>query len=344
MCDMLAAESARSSAFRWSERRLLIHPNNNQFSSTEKNIMSSATHIFKLDRLFVLLAAGLFMAAAVSSTLAAAVKPNARFDKVWVDYDVSEEGKYGMRIHLKFTVYEMKGVSSYVRITYLDSDNQSLKDNNKSFYTKAGDVATFRSLKPAYEPTDYDDLALFMPYSELDLIPGKYNLQMDLDLIYEDGELIQHLGFKDFEYTKSGSGGSENSPSSNISARYDKTWVDYDITEGGRLGMRIHTKFSVSGMKGVDGDLRIYFQKSDGTSLKSTDGQFESKLGNVAAFVDLKPAYDPAEYNDLAVFVPYNEFHLGPGKYTLKMDVDLIDGQGNLLQHLGFLDFDYWKK
>jgi hypothetical protein len=274
---------------------------------------------------------------------AASAKPNARFDKIWVDYDVTEEGKLGMRIHLKFTVYEMKGMSSYIRIMYMDEDNQKLKDNNKSFYTTGGDVATFRSLKPGYEPTDYDDLTLFMPYSELDLIAGKYNLQMDVDLTYEDGELIQHLAFKDFEYTKSG-GGSNNSPTSNIKATYDKTWVEYDITENGKLGMRIHTKFSVTGMKGIDGDVRIYFQKSDGTSLKSTDGQFESKLGNVAAFIDIKPGYDPAEYSDLKVFMPYNEFHLGPGNYNLKMDLDLIDGEGNMIQHLGFHEFDYWKK
>jgi hypothetical protein len=277
---------------------------------------------------------------ALAADSEATAKPSARFDKVWVDYDVTQEGKFGMLIHLKFTVYEMKGVDSYARITYLDEDNEYLKDNNKSFYTTGGDVATFKSLKPGYEPTDYNDLQMFMPYTELDLSAGKYSLQMDIDLIYESGELIQHMAYKDFEYTKGGT-----SPStSNITAKYDKAWVEYDVTEKGIRGMRIHTKFTVSGMKGVDGDIRIYFQRSDGTSLKSADGQFESKLGNVAAFIDIKPAYDPAEYGDLSVFMPYNEFHLGPGNYDLKMDIDLIDSEGTLIQHLGFYDFNYSKK
>lgn len=267
-------------------------------------------------------------------------KPSARFDRIWIDYDVTQGNRIGMRIHLKFTVYELKGVDTQIRIKFQDSAGNDLKDTNKSFYTENGNVAVFSDLRPGYEPTDYNDLQIFMPYSEFDITrAGKYDLKMDVDLIYETGVLIQHLTFYDFEYSRGGTSTSQNE----VSAKFDSVWIDYNVTENGQLGMRIHTKFTVYNMKGIDGALRIYFQRSDGTSLKSSDGNYESELGNVAAFRDIKPGYEPTVYNDLTTFMPYNEFHLGPGKYNLKMDVDLIDEPGNLLQHLTFYEFVYTK-
>ena len=40
--------------------------------------------------------------------------PRATFEKLWVDYDITEDGVKGMRIHVKFSVYEMKGIDGYV--------------------------------------------------------------------------------------------------------------------------------------------------------------------------------------------------------------------------------------
>jgi hypothetical protein len=47
-----------------------------------------------------------------------------------------------------------------------------LKDKNDKFVSTAGDVALYKAIKPAYDPAIYDDLSLFMPYSEFDLEPG----------------------------------------------------------------------------------------------------------------------------------------------------------------------------
>jgi hypothetical protein len=273
------------------------------------------------------------------------VKPSAKFDRAWIDYGVTQSSRLGMNIHLKFSVYELKGVDTQIRIKFQDSQGTDLKDSNKSFYTENGNVAVFGDLKPGYDSTDYSDLQIFMPYSELDITrAGKYNLKMDIDLIYESGVLIQHLSFYDFEYSRGES--TSNTPdtkTSGITAKFDSVWIDYNVTEKGSLGMRIHTKFSVNNMKNTDGSLRIYFQKADGTSLKSSDGNFESTLGNVAAFNDIRPGFDVTDYKDLATFMPYSELHLGPGKHNLKMDIDVIDDDGNLIQHLTFYEFVYTK-
>jgi hypothetical protein len=121
-------------------------------------------------------------------------------------------------------------------------------------------------------------------------------------------------------------------------------WVDYNVTEKGRFGMRIHVKFSVFNMKGVDSQLAIYFEKSDGTKLKSTSKNFSSKDGQVAVYRALKPGYDDTVYKDLELFMPYDELKLERGKYDLKMDVDVIYENGDLVEHMNYHDFQYEKK
>lgn len=312
-----------------------------------KTARTRRNKLVRVSSLVLVAALNLMPLSTFASEALPTVAPSAKFDRAWVDYGVTQGGKLGMTIHVKFTVYELKGADTQVRVKFQDSQSNELKDNNKSFYTENGNVAVFGDLKPGYDPAEYSDFQIFMPYSEFDITrPGKYNLKMDLDLIYENGTLIQHMSFYDFEYSRNEptlTNTTTSTTSTGITATFDSVWIDYNITEKGELGMRIHTKFSVTNMKAKDGSLRIYFQKSDGTALKSADGNYESKLGNVAAFTDIKPGYDTTDYKDLATFMPYGELHLGPGKHNLKMDVDLIDNDGNLVKHLTFYDFVYTK-
>lgn len=276
----------------------------------------------------------------IESVKAKSFEPRATFDRIWVDYDVTEGNQKGMRIHVKFTVYEMKNTDCLLGIYFQDANGNPLKDRNKKFYTTQGNVAVFRDLKPGYATTDYNDLQVFMPYNELDLGDGSFDLKMDVDLIYEDGELIQHLTFYNFNYRQNYNTPQNRKPTGVV----DRVWVDYDVTENGQFGMRIHVKFTVTDMKGVDSYLAIYFERENGTRLTSSDNKFQSKAGDVAAYRSLKPGYDRTVYEDLTVFMPYSELHLGVGNHKLKMDIDLIYENGTFIDHLYFYDFSYWKK
>jgi len=267
--------------------------------------------------------------------------PSATFDKMWVDYDITEDGLKGMRIHVKFTAYDMLNMDAYMAIYFAyDGENGvSLNDKNQKYYSTSGDVAVYKSIKPLYNPAVFDDLQVFMPYSELDLDPGKYDHTMDVKLIYKEGGLIQKLTRYDFEYTKPGTSASGGAPVAVASATFDKLWVDYDVTENGRKGMRIHVKFSVSKLKNVDSYLAIYFEKKDGEKLKTSSSDYGSKSGQVAIYKSLLPNYDETDYNDLQLFMPYGELNLGTGKFDLKMDVDVIYKNGDLVKHLDYHDF-----
>lgn len=126
----------------------------------------------------------------------------AELDRVWVDYNITEGGKKGMRIHVKFTVRKMKDTDSYLAVYFEKENGDKLYTNNKTYRSKDGQVSVFKSLKPAYDDTVYDDAVLFIPYDEFNLDSGKYNLKADVDVIYENGDLVEHMTFHEFEYTE----------------------------------------------------------------------------------------------------------------------------------------------
>jgi hypothetical protein len=269
--------------------------------------------------------------------------PGATFDKLWIDYDVFDNGIKGMKIHVKFTAYEMKDMDAFLAIYFQTDDENStwLMDKNSKYNSSDGYVAVYRSIKPQYDPAVYNDLDVFMPYSELDLDPGEYDLAMDVKIIYKAGGTVSKLTKYYFEYTKPGSttttpaGGT---PGNKIAATFKDLWIDYDVYDNSQKGMKIHAKFSVSSMKNIEGYLACYFEKKDGTRLTSTSSAYRSKTGQLAVYKLIVPAYDQADYDDVSVFIPYSAFDLS-GRNDLKIDADLIYKDGGMIQHMKYHEF-----
>jgi hypothetical protein len=209
-------------------------------------------------------------------------------------------------------------------------------DKNKKFYSTAGEVALYKSIKPLYDPADYNDLLLFMPYDELDLDPGNYDLSMDVKLIYKQGGVLAKLTNYDFEYSKPAT---TSSGLLTPDASLEKLWVDYDVMENGVKGMRIHVNFRVLNMKNIDAYLAIYFEMKNGEKLLTNNKTYRSQSGQVTLYKSLKPGYDESVYNDMQVFMPYDEFHLEKGRFDLKLDADVIYKNGDLVKHLKYHEF-----
>ena len=49
-------------------------------------------------------------------------EPSAVYDSIWIDYDVKENDVLGMKIHLSFTTYNMKGMDAFIAIYYSYND------------------------------------------------------------------------------------------------------------------------------------------------------------------------------------------------------------------------------
>lgn len=123
-----------------------------------------------------------------------------KFDGIDVDYNVTENGRKGMRMTVNFTVTGMKGMDSYLAIHIQTRDGDPIPANPGDYRDVNGNLAVFQTLRPDYDETLYKDLELFLPYDEIDLSTGRHNLKMDVDLLDGKGVAIEHLAYNDFWY------------------------------------------------------------------------------------------------------------------------------------------------
>jgi len=266
--------------------------------------------------------------------------PSASFKEIWIDYGVTEGGENGMRIHVKFTAYGMKNLDSYLAIYFIDEDGNYLKDNNRKFNSSSGDVAVYRDLRPGYDPAEYADFSVFMPYSELDLPNGNWDLKMDVKLIYKAGGLISELTKKPFNYKK-GASVNNNKNSDDVTFKVTRKWIDYNVSEDGVKGMRIHVHFEVTGLRGVDSLLAVRVMKENGDILMNSNSSYSNNDGELEVAFSMKPGFETTVYKDADVFLPYNQIIVSRGKWDLKLDIDLKYADGTLIKHMDVYPFEF---
>lgn len=114
-------------------------------------------------------------------------------------------------------------------------------------------------------------------------------------------------------------------------AIYEGARIVHNVTVDGVKGMRVHANFRVRYGKGVPSMMIAYFfyDDEDNTPLKTDDPNFRDKKGGVSCHVNFTPAYDPAVYEDLTLFMPYEALNMESGeKYDLKFYLALYDKAG----------------
>jgi hypothetical protein len=106
--------------------------------------------------------------------------------------------------------------------------------------------------------------------------------------------------------------------------------IVHNVTVDGVTGMRVHAKFTVKYGYDVRCRMIAYFYYDDGSPLKSGDKNYSTSDGQVSARALFTPKYDPAVYNDLQLFVPYEALNMEEGdEYDLKFYLALYDNEGN---------------
>jgi hypothetical protein len=112
-------------------------------------------------------------------------------------------------------------------------------------------------------------------------------------------------------------------------ATFQGARVVHNVVVDGEKGMRIHAKFTVKYGYDVRCRMIAYFYYADGNKLKSADKNYSTSEGQVSARVYFTPKYDPAVYNDLQLFVPYEALNMEAGEeYDLKFYLSLYDNEG----------------
>jgi hypothetical protein len=114
-------------------------------------------------------------------------------------------------------------------------------------------------------------------------------------------------------------------------AVYEGARIVHNVTVDGVKGMRVHATFRVRYGQGVPSMMIAYFfyDDEDNTPLKTDDANFRDKKGGVSCHVNFTPAYDPAVYKDLQLFMPYEALNMESGEtYDLKFYLALYDREG----------------
>jgi hypothetical protein len=112
-------------------------------------------------------------------------------------------------------------------------------------------------------------------------------------------------------------------------AIYEGARVVHNVTVNGEKGMRIHAQFRVKYGLGTPCMLLAYYFFDDGKPLKTDVAKYRTKTGTVYASANFTPAYDPAVYKDLQIFMPYSALNMESGEeYQLKFYLALYDKDG----------------
>ncbi|MGQ0739015.1 MAG: hypothetical protein ACT4OJ_08170 [Bacteroidota bacterium] len=313
--------------------------------------------------LFLLLSCNIVIAANATGRPGLKVnlaEPGATLQKMWIDYEAKEGSRYGMMMHISFTAYNMKGTKAYLGAYFKYTDDKAgsyiiHEGVRNNYHTATGILSVSMDITPTYNSSVYDDLELFMPYDEINLGAGTHELTIDLQLNdYNTLRGIAWLKLYNIEYTEyeksRGPAGASKftgknhlPPASGPRAVYDSMWINYDAMENNQEGMMLHFKFTVYDMKDLEASVAVYFLQDNtaGTVLKDKNQKYTSSGGNVAVYKDIFPGYATTNYNDLQVFMPYDELDLGPGKHYLLMDVKLIYRKGGLISNFTYYGFRY---
>lgn len=94
------------------------------------------------------------------------------------------------------------------------------------------------------------------------------------------------------------------------SAEIEKIWAEHNVSEYGEKGMRIHVAFDVNGLQNIPIAVAVYFYYATGNPLIDTNKKFCTAEGHVATHTYVTPSYGKCHYDDISVFMPYNELHL----------------------------------
>lgn len=118
--------------------------------------------------------------------------------------------------------------------------------------------------------------------------------------------------------------------------------IEYNVTEKGLAGIRIKQDFLIYNVQNKECIMAVYFYNADNNlPLKDKNGTYTSRDGNVAGYNYFTPAYPNTQFNDLSVFIPYDELELGSGNFRLKCYVAIFDPALKMITSGGYQYFTF---
>ena len=125
-----------------------------------------------------------------------------RINDIWVDYDVVQLGRDGMLIHVKFQVDGLLNIPCVIGAYFYTESGEQLMDVNGAYVSEGGQVLSYQEFTPVYPSAVFNDFELFMPYDELDLPDGDYELKFSVS-IWDMASVTQVISSPYFSFSYS---------------------------------------------------------------------------------------------------------------------------------------------
>ncbi len=254
---------------------------------------------------------------------------------IWQEHNILVSGIKGMKIHVSFETQNFQEQPGTVLAKFYDESGEPLKDSNGSF-GENGQALVGEGFRPKYEPTMYSDLALFMPYNELELGEGSHNLQFQVSIRDDNtGQVMTNSDFISFSL--------EQKTTAPPSAIITNVHVDHNVVVDGANGMMISISFQITNFRDQEGEVGAYFYFDDVANrrLKDYNGYYRDPNGYVAVGVTFKPGSNDAVIEELTLFLPYQELHIYQEEhYDLKFHLIIWDNAtGTALTNSDWIKF-----
>ncbi len=119
-----------------------------------------------------------------------------------VDYNVFVGGRKGMLISPKFTVYNLRNTTAQFIILFETSDGKRLPAVTEKYASTTGNLIVGDFLTPNSDKQVFNNLSYFLPYDEIDLPAGNYDLRMGIYLTHKDGTPITKFDYYYFTFRR----------------------------------------------------------------------------------------------------------------------------------------------
>lgn len=120
--------------------------------------------------------------------------------------------------------------------------------------------------------------------------------------------------------------------------------VEFNVAENGKKGIRIKQDFTIHNAQDQKCIMAAYFYDADNDRpLADKNGAFASADGKVAVFTTFNPGNDIKKYDDISMFIPFDELDLEDGSFRIKCYVALFDQDLKVITSSGYQYFTYLK-
>ena len=122
--------------------------------------------------------------------------PTGKFEDIWIEYNMTYNGRQGMIIHVKFNVVNALNKPSKLVAWFQYNDGRALKGNEAAYQATDGTAMSAKNFTPTHANSNFSDSKLFMPYTALNMGSGKAALRFRLSLY--DVSAKKHFAYSGF--------------------------------------------------------------------------------------------------------------------------------------------------